>query len=64
MTSLRTIIVCPRCLECHENLTFQDLRRPIYYPPLSGVPIATCWAMCPTTNEPILGPKKEKNEHD
>jgi hypothetical protein len=44
---------CPRCGElAHKNLTFKafKLNAPVY----DGTIIATHWAMCPVTSEPLF----------
>lgn len=41
---------CARCEANHMNLTFQTFRIPVHE---DGC-LFTHWAMCPTTQEPIL----------
>jgi hypothetical protein len=43
---------CARCDKKHENLAAKPFTRPIKDD--AGQPLATHFAMCPTTGEPIL----------
>lgn len=38
---------CPRCTGKHDNVKFQGLQRPTQ--------AANCWAMCPSSKQPIFG---------
>lgn len=50
---VQDIVGCARCHgDGHEGLTFKRLTHPVADP--DGRPIATHWATCPTTGEPIL----------
>jgi len=48
-----TIQHCARCQGTHERMKFIQFKRAVYQQE-DGVCRYTHWAMCPTTNEPIL----------
>lgn len=54
------LIGCARCHgDGHERLVFKELTHPVTFPGVDGV-VATHWALCPTTNEPILWGKVDE----
>lgn len=45
---------CARCMGAHQNLEMKKLTIPVFEIGNQGRVIATHFAMCPTTQEPIL----------
>lgn len=46
-------LLCPRCGKAHDKLSAREFSVPVA--PKEMAPFRwTHWAMCPTTNEPIL----------
>lgn len=51
-TYVTDLVGCARCLgDGHENLSFERLMQPVTF---DGVLVATHWALCPLTWEPIM----------
>lgn len=51
-TFVTDLVGCARCEgEGHNGITFEPLLRPVEF---DGVLVATHWALCPLTREPIM----------
>jgi hypothetical protein len=46
-----TVEVCPRCDREHRSLSFRELGAPV----VCAKERFTYWAICPNTQEPVLG---------